>query len=298
MFASTRSRTRARATPSPSRGSSTTTTTPERSPRRRTAATDDAEAHTTTPALKKTSVSASIVLLSTETIVTRVGRLMSSAPSTMHAPRELATIAQSPGFPFANATSQTSDERAVSAGHVGVPCRMSRDQIRQRVAFRARVLNHDPWPRNAAQTQAAPALLCVGVVTTAKAARKPRRNRFLVSIVSANPETRDGLQTYLVDAGISSQSVNLLSDAELVAPEGVRAAVIFPDDFDLGEVATLVRKLRRASPPLLSILVTREPSRVASATAPNGEARVVILPRPSFGWDILDAIRAHASAER
>ena len=51
----------------------------------------------------------------------------------------------------------------------------------------------------------------------------------------------------------------------------------------------------RARPRFLALLVTREPRRYRAVI--EADARSVtplVLPKPSFGWDILDAIRAHA----
>jgi hypothetical protein len=62
-------------------------------------------------------------------------------------------------------------------------------------------------------------------------------------------------------------------------------------------VLTIVRELRRARPRLLSLIVTREPQRFLDVMQDDGRScPPVMLPRPSFGWDILDAVRAHAEA--
>lgn len=132
---------------------------------------------------------------------------------------------------------------------------------------------------------------------SAKGTARGRRDSQWVSIVSANPETSDGLQSYFVGAGMSSRSTSTLRNVDALASEGAIAAVIFPDDFDPDQVITLVRALRRTRPAVLTILVTRQPSRIALAIDSKGQhGATLVLPRPSFGWEILDAIRAHASA--
>jgi hypothetical protein len=118
-----------------------------------------------------------------------------------------------------------------------------------------------------------------------------------VSIVSANPETLDSLQAYFAAAGVSSQGTDAVRNLDVVAPRKATAAVIFPDDFEGGDIITLLRDLRRHRPRLLSVLVTREPQRIRDMVpADDGSLAPVMLPKPSFGWDILDAIRAHTDA--
>jgi len=119
-----------------------------------------------------------------------------------------------------------------------------------------------------------------------------------VSIVSSNPETVNGLRAYLRSAGVPSHGARALRDLALVAPAWASAIVLFPDDFPDDEVTALLDALRAARPRLLSLLVTRAPQRFRAVVGADALPPVV-LPKPSFGWDILDAIRAHIEpAER
>ena len=120
-----------------------------------------------------------------------------------------------------------------------------------------------------------------------------------VSIVSNNPQTLDGLRDYLRGAGVPSHCTRAIGDVALVAPSWATATVIFPDDFPDQEVTALLGALRAERPRLLSLLVTRVPQRFRAAAITDTNADVearppVILPKPSFGWDILDAIRAES----
>jgi hypothetical protein len=120
-----------------------------------------------------------------------------------------------------------------------------------------------------------------------------------VSIVSANPETLDGLQSYLGEAGVPSHCTGAVRDPATAAPPFAIAAVIFPDDFEQEAVRALMQQLRRTRPDLLSLIVTREPQRFVEMVQPDGRSLPpIMLPRPAFGWDILDAIRAHAVSAR
>jgi len=116
-----------------------------------------------------------------------------------------------------------------------------------------------------------------------------------VMILSANPETADGLQAYLLGAGLPSQCIRDLRDLERPVSAPPAALVVFPDDFGHVEVLRVLRRLRRARPHALVLLVTREPQHFRGAVdADRGSRPPILLARPCFGWDILDVIRTHS----
>jgi hypothetical protein len=112
--------------------------------------------------------------------------------------------------------------------------------------------------------------------------------------VSTNPETLDGLQSYLRAAGVACRSARPTATGEAVPPADANAAVIFPDDFEQSAMLALVRHLRRTRPRLLAIVVTGEPRKFLDLAKPeDGRALpLVVFAKPSFGWEILDALRA------
>ena len=114
-----------------------------------------------------------------------------------------------------------------------------------------------------------------------------------VTIVSRNPETTDGLQQYLDRVGILSRSTRAVHDLSLIAAEHTTTAVIFPDDFDEEAVLALVAELRRKRPHIRALLVTQAPNRFLSALSADDDRLPMptVMPKPSFGWAILDAIR-------
>jgi DNA-binding NtrC family response regulator len=126
---------------------------------------------------------------------------------------------------------------------------------------------------------------------------KPIRESAQVSIVSNNAETLDGLHEYLAKAGVSCHTMRAIRELSKT-PEGTAgSAVIFPDDFADVDVIAFLKALRRERPKLLAVLVTREPQRYRAVLEPDGRSvSPLVMPRPSFGWEILDAIRAHAEA--
>lgn len=125
---------------------------------------------------------------------------------------------------------------------------------------------------------------------------KSRLGPTYVTIVSKNPETTEGLESYLRRAGVRSHCECVLRDMHAIAPERATATVIFLDDFAEEDVLGFIRRLRDTRPRLLALLVTGEPQRFRPAVEPDGTSLPpIVLPKPSFGWEILDAIRAHAA---
>jgi hypothetical protein len=129
--------------------------------------------------------------------------------------------------------------------------------------------------------------------------RERRRPTIYVSIVSSNPETLDGFQSYLGAAGVPSHCARMIQNVRSVAPDRATAIVIFPDDFPEDDVFALMRHLRVARPSLLPLLVTSEPQRFRNVLEEDGRRlRPIVFPKPAFGWDILDAIRDHAETDQ
>jgi hypothetical protein len=117
-----------------------------------------------------------------------------------------------------------------------------------------------------------------------------------VRVVADNPETVDGLHSYLSEAGIASNGTRALHDANRVS-SATTVVVLFPDDFRAADVVATVMSLRSARPKLLILLVTSTPQRFRSVLDPDGRSLPpIVLPKPAFGWTILDAIRAHAQS--
>jgi hypothetical protein len=121
-------------------------------------------------------------------------------------------------------------------------------------------------------------------------ARAPRKAALEVAIVSDNPETLDGLKSYLSAAGVMARCTRDLLDCVRLAPPSTMASVFFPDDFPWETVIATIAELTKSRPRALPVLVTSQPQRFESLTQPDG---VLIVPRPAWGWTILDAIRVH-----
>lgn len=119
-----------------------------------------------------------------------------------------------------------------------------------------------------------------------------------VLIVSDNAQTLDGLKEYFHRAGVDARGTRGL-ERESFAGAALLAVVLFPDDFPQGDVDDMVRFLCEARPRVCSVLVTAHPKRFdprigAKAT----ESEPIVLPKPAFGWTILDTIRARLDAQR
>lgn len=119
-----------------------------------------------------------------------------------------------------------------------------------------------------------------------------------VTIVSTNPETLDGLETYLRRAGLTTsgtRSVEGLADRSSPLSSVV---VVFPDDFRPDAVVAALLALRTQRPKTLPVLVTKEPRRFETLPMRGaGGLEPLVIPKPVWGWTILDAIRARLDAE-
>ncbi|HYQ42166.1 MAG TPA: hypothetical protein VER11_09360 [Polyangiaceae bacterium] len=116
-----------------------------------------------------------------------------------------------------------------------------------------------------------------------------------VTIVAASAETLDGLQTYLSLAGLGARGTRRLGDFGR-AP--CAAVVLFPDEFSAKDVLRELGRLRREQPSVLPLLVTREPRRYVDAIAVKGAGLApIVIPKPAWGWTILDAIRLAVEAQ-
>lgn len=118
-----------------------------------------------------------------------------------------------------------------------------------------------------------------------------------VTVVSGHAETREALRVYLDESGIEAHALGAAEVGRIA--RGASAVVLFPDDFPERRARAFTEAMRRQHPDVLLIVVTREPQRLATALAHDARSVVpLVLPRPSFGWSILDAIRAHEATVR
>ena len=120
---------------------------------------------------------------------------------------------------------------------------------------------------------------------------KPAPRMLHVLVVARSRETIDGLHAYLGGAGVESHGTRTLADVG-APPAATTAVVVFPDDFEVTAVVPVLRSLRAARPRLRIVLVTGAPQRFQPALAPDSRSiPPIVLPRPAFGWTILDAVR-------
>lgn len=126
--------------------------------------------------------------------------------------------------------------------------------------------------------------------------RCARERPLHVTIVSANPETLDGLEAYLRRAGLKTKGTRQIEATSAITPSTASVVVLFPDDFGVAIVTATLGTLRIQRPKTLTVLVTKEPRRFEALPVVKGVAPLVV-PKPVWGWTILDAIRAHLGAE-
>lgn len=111
-----------------------------------------------------------------------------------------------------------------------------------------------------------------------------------VLVVCDDDDTLIRLRDYLTHAGVEARATRRLSDAWGEHPSG--AVVLMPDDFDTAEVTEGLSRLLSRLPAPLVIVVTAGPrlfeALVQSLGAPDS---VVVMPKPVWGWTILEVLR-------
>ena len=114
-----------------------------------------------------------------------------------------------------------------------------------------------------------------------------------VVVISDNPETLDELQAYFVGVGIATRSFRTFQLARAVPP-ATTALVVFPDELPLADVVEGLATIREQQPWLLLLLITAHPQRFLALSRDGHSVQAILLPKPVFGWTIVDAIRQHA----
>ena len=110
-------------------------------------------------------------------------------------------------------------------------------------------------------------------------------------MISRNAETVDGLQEYLSQIGFACSNCGVMNPLAEVGKQ-VTVLIAFPDDFPAHEVAAYLAMVRARRPGLKLVIISREPAVYHTMTELSGQPlNATVLPRPAFGWTIVDAIR-------
>jgi hypothetical protein len=117
-----------------------------------------------------------------------------------------------------------------------------------------------------------------------------------LTLVSANAETLRSVEDYLANFGARLSSTSRLT--ELAADTeafGADAVVVFADDYAPADVRAALRTLSLP----LTVIVTTERAEYESLHR-ELPGVMILLPRPIWGWVLLDAVRsgAHGAPRR
>ena len=107
-------------------------------------------------------------------------------------------------------------------------------------------------------------------------------------IVCRNAGTSAGLRNYFDHAGIRATVTDLLDVPADRSP--FTAVVMFPDEFPEQGATVGLRMLARKLPHAWIVVVTRHTSRFQALVAIIASKRLFVLPRPVWGWALLDRI--------
>jgi hypothetical protein len=113
-----------------------------------------------------------------------------------------------------------------------------------------------------------------------------------VMIVSRNIHTSMDLRSYFSQRGISTTATDRF-DA-LASRTPCTAVVVFPDEFPMSGVASSIVDLTERFPRAWVVVVTRHTAdfhAISASVSARNRCRLLVLPRPAWGWDLLDRIR-------
>lgn len=115
----------------------------------------------------------------------------------------------------------------------------------------------------------------------------------LVTVVSKNAATLEGLKRYLEGAGVLTCTTAALERIVEVTPPLAAAVIMFPDEYEHAVVRAALGLLKSARPNTLAVVVTHEPRRFEeSDKGIRGLETPLVLAKPAWAWTILDAVRA------
>lgn len=119
----------------------------------------------------------------------------------------------------------------------------------------------------------------------------------LVTVVSKNTATLQGLKTYLEGAGVVANTTEALERIVDMTHPLAAAVILFPDEYEPAVARAALGLLKSARPNVLAVIVTHEPHRFEeSGEASRGLAAPLVLAKPAWAWTILDAVRARLQA--
>lgn len=123
--------------------------------------------------------------------------------------------------------------------------------------------------------------------------RRPATGALRALLIGRDADSLAALRVYLRGAGVIVRATSALSGAARVG-RATTAVVLFPDGYAVAPAASVIRKIRATLPRVLVVLVTSSPQSFRPAIQPEALSTApLVLPKPAYGWTILDAIRAH-----
>jgi len=116
---------------------------------------------------------------------------------------------------------------------------------------------------------------------------------FKLTLVSSDPDALWGVRDYLTRSGASLSSTSRLEHASEDASDA-DAIVLFADDYPHEAVVSAVAGF---SSRLVVIITGRSNEFDQLRARQDLRTRVIVLPRPTWGWMLLEAVRAGTSNE-
>jgi hypothetical protein len=115
-----------------------------------------------------------------------------------------------------------------------------------------------------------------------------------LTLVSPDADVVRSVADYLSHFGARLSSTSRLSEiADAAEDAGADTVVLFADDYSPEEVRTVVRTLSLR----LTVIVTSERAEYETLRG-QCATLVIVLPRPTWGWALLEAVRSGVGSAR
>ena len=124
----------------------------------------------------------------------------------------------------------------------------------------------------------------------------PKHRRLLVTVVSKNASTLEGLETYLRGVGVTTTSTGAIERLIEMTPPAAAAVILFPDEYGPDVAIGALEALKKLRPEVLVVIVTNDPRRFGDVGGEDPAAGPLVMPKPAWAWTIMDAVRTRLDA--
>ena len=123
----------------------------------------------------------------------------------------------------------------------------------------------------------------------------PKNQGLLVTVVSKNASTLEGLDAYLRGAGVAATTTAVVERLTEMTPPSAAAVILFPEEYSPDVTIHALGVLNKLRPGVLAVIVTNEPRRFVNATGEEDRAAMA-AGHTEAGMGMVDSRRGPGAA--